>query len=550
MALVARLAVALFVVAAGLRGQDGPPPASVFGEAVEVRVVNLEVVVTDRYGVPVAGLAPEDFRLIVDGDQVTIGYFTEVRGGVAVAPAVDGPAVVDGVPELAPGEPVGTSYLVFVDDFFTIARDRNRVLGALRDQVSRLQPEDRMAIVASDGQQLTMLSTWTSSPRELERALREAAARPAHGLQRVTERRSAAFDREARGQIPGFTDRRFSTFETRLDPGERLYAEILEMQLRNLVSSVSAALRGFANPPGRKVLILLSGGWPYEVDDYVSNQFGRVVAEPGILSGERLYAPIVDTANQVGYTIFAVDVPGLGGEGFSDVSRQVIPENDDRFASFLRENNLQVTLDRIARATGGEALLNARRLEALPRAEGQTRSYYWIGFVPTWQGDDARHRVEVEVRQAGLQARTRSGYVDFSRRSEVSAAVESTLLFGSGPGERPLALTVGAPERSGGQRMRLPIVLELPTNELTWLPAGGEQVSELELRVAAIDDKGGRSEIPVVPVRIAVPGDREPAARARYETTLELRRTRNRIVVAVYDPVTGALWSATADVRP
>jgi hypothetical protein len=49
-------------------------------------VVNLEVVVTDRDGLPVTGLTAGDFRLLVDGGETPIRYFTEVRGGDAVAP--------------------------------------------------------------------------------------------------------------------------------------------------------------------------------------------------------------------------------------------------------------------------------------------------------------------------------------------------------------------------------------------------------------------------------------------------------------------------------
>ncbi|MFL6236820.1 MAG: hypothetical protein ACJ76N_27060, partial [Thermoanaerobaculia bacterium] len=42
-------------------------PQSVFGEQIEVRVVNVEAVVTDRQGNRVTGLKPGDFRLEVDG---------------------------------------------------------------------------------------------------------------------------------------------------------------------------------------------------------------------------------------------------------------------------------------------------------------------------------------------------------------------------------------------------------------------------------------------------------------------------------------------------
>jgi VWFA-related protein len=538
-ALLAGLASA----AAPLAAQPAePPPPAVFGETVEVRVVNLEVVVTDRDGLPVAGLAPEDFRLLVDGEETAIGYFTEVRGGTAVE-AAGGPSVA-GLPDLAPGEPVGTSYLVFVDDYFAIARDRDRVLDSIAAQLGRLGPEDRMAIVAWDGRDLAMLTSWSGSAPELERALKAARARPALGLRRVAERRSFLDDSRLRrrGSRIGAIDR--------LDVTEQHYAETLEQQIENVVSAAAAALRGFANPPGRKVLLLLSGGWPYDVVEYVARDVGRVVHEPRIERGDRLLAPLVDTANRLGYTIFGVDVPGLATDFDRGADQFETPTETAGFSSFLRENNSQYSLHYVSRQTGGRALVNAGRLEALERAAAATRTYYWIGFTPAWQGDDRRHRVEVEVRRDGLRVASRAGYLDSSRAREVSMAVESVLLFGSGPGVRPLALDVGRPQKSSLGRMRVPIRFELPVSEITFLPAAGARVADLELRVAAVDEHGGRSEVPVIPIRLTLPGEPEPGGTAGQETALELRRTGNRLAVAVYDPLSGTIWSATADVRP
>jgi len=540
-----------FVVAASCLIAAAPPVAAqppaapappVFGETVEVRVVNLEVVVTDRDGLPVAGLAPSDFRLRVDGEETPIGYFTEVRGGTAIEGASGEP--VAGLPDVAPGEPVGTSYLVFVDDYFALARDRDRVLDSIAAQLGRLGPEDRMAIVAWDGRELAMLTSWSSSTPELERALKAARARPALGLRRIAERRSYLDDVRLRRRSSrlGASDR--------LDVTELHYAETLELQIANTISAASAALRGFANPPGRKVLLLLSGGWPYDIVEYVARDAGRIVHEARIARGDLLLAPLVDTANRLGYTVFGVDVPGLATDFDRGADTLELAPESSSFASFLRENNAQYSLHYVSRETGGKALVNAGRLEALERAAAATRTYYWIGFTPAWQGDDRRHRVDIEVLREGLKVASRSGYVDTSRSREVSMAVESVLLFGSGPGVRPLALEVGEPQKSSIGRMRVPIRFELPVSEVTFLEAGGVRVADLELRVAAVDEYGGRSDVPVLPVRLTLPAEPAPAGVAAHETMLELRRTGNRLAVAVYDPLSGTIWSATADVRP
>lgn len=167
--------------------QDATSPdafGSLFGEVIDVRVVNLEVAVTDQ-GEPVTGLGPQDFLLTIDGKEVAIDYFTEVRGGVAQGDE----SGLSMVPALAPGKPVGTSYLLFIDEFFSVKPRRDLVLGGIIDQLAHLRPEDRMAVVAYDGRKFEVLSPWSSSASDTEQVLRRAMTRPSNGLrERAAER--------------------------------------------------------------------------------------------------------------------------------------------------------------------------------------------------------------------------------------------------------------------------------------------------------------------------------------------------------------------------
>src|SRR6185369_5769427 len=75
-------------------------------------------------------------------------------------------------------------------DYFSTAVRRDEVLRALQKDLARLGPRDSMAIAAFDGARLTPLSGWTSSAADLGRALDTALARPARGLDRVSELRN------------------------------------------------------------------------------------------------------------------------------------------------------------------------------------------------------------------------------------------------------------------------------------------------------------------------------------------------------------------------
>ena len=71
----------------GVRPAAGPGPGlPTFSESVEVRVLNLDVDVTDSKGNPVTDLKREDFTLKIGGKPVPIDYFSPVSDGTIHAP--------------------------------------------------------------------------------------------------------------------------------------------------------------------------------------------------------------------------------------------------------------------------------------------------------------------------------------------------------------------------------------------------------------------------------------------------------------------------------
>ena len=231
--------VSLWLGGTAIHSQEAALPG-VFGEVLEVRVINIEVVVTDRDGVRVPDLEVGDFQLLVDGEEVPIEYFTEILAGsaVPVSAAVEG---VQEMPAIEAGKPVGTSYLVFIDDYFSRATDRKVALKALATDLVHLGPEDQMAIVAYDGRGIEMLTTWSNEPPVLLRALDQANERDAFGLQRLAEERQYDIDSilTAAGTVVGDSLIFGNDAFRRLDPDERFYAERLAEQVERSVAAVT-----------------------------------------------------------------------------------------------------------------------------------------------------------------------------------------------------------------------------------------------------------------------------------------------------------------------
>jgi VWFA-related protein len=529
----------------------------VFSEVLDVRVVNLEVVVTDKAGIPLRGLGAEDFVLSIDGQEVPIEYFSEVRGGVvaALSPEQKEQGIAES-PALVPGEPMETSYLVFIDELFGIARDRDKVLQNLKEQLGRMGPNDRMAIVAYNGEELAMLTTWSQSVPALERVLDKALDRPVYGLRRVAEQRQYDYDRLLRASFDIRTNQldgeRF--IQTDLRPDERFFLEHLTEQVQSSVTAATMTLRSFAMPPGRKVLLLYSGGWPYFPVSFLGPLISPIVQASESFRGPALFRPLSDTANLLGYTIYPVDMPGfddLSTQGFERLSTtaEPLPLNAG-FNQFRREQEIHYSLTFLAEETGGRAFYNAQRLTAFEETVSDTRSFYWLGFSPQRDWDDQRHDVKVRLKEPTFRVRSRTSFLDSSKQHEVTMALESTLLFGSPPGDQALLVEIGEPQRSGRKRMEVPLTVLFPLSEVTFLPDGKDLVTQLELQVAIRDEEGRRAEMPTVPMIVRIQGDPKPGVFGRFDTTLKMRRQAHDAVVGVYDPASGRIFTANIEISP
>jgi VWFA-related protein len=435
----ATLALAVLGLPAGLiapAAASAPPetPAGpAFGERIDVRAVDVEAAVTDRSGHRVRGLTAADFRLLVDGKEVPIDSFTAVEDGRNPAPAASTTGVAGTEPATA-ASTVSRNFLVFLDNAFAIAAQRDRVLDTLAGQLSLLAPDDRMAVVAFDGEHLATLADWTANRATLAAALASAKGQPADGNRVVAARRSSAEDRKLQEEYDPILEAK--RIFGRLGP-LTLESPVLQnaAQVRALVrgmprvvAATDAALRTLVPPPGRRVLLLLSGGWPFS-------------------SYPALFWPLTATANQLGYTFYPVDVPGLDSEAPGADARQESPGPQAGFITSEWERDSQYTLELLARATGGKAIVHSARLTALARAADDTRSYYRLGFSPNWRADDRQHPIRVEVRRPGLAVRARESYTDLSPTAEGALEKQRREIAGSAP---------DAPDAAGGVNAPLP----------------------------------------------------------------------------------------------
>ena len=529
--LAAAALIALFALTVPSTAQDPArreQPRGTFGETVEVRVIDVEVVVTDREGRRVVGLGREDFRLFVDGRETPLAFFDEVREGsyvrdrpapgeAAAGPAGEAAAAAPALPAL-PAAPE-TRYLLFVDDYFTRPPQRNQVLRELRDDLAGLAAQDSLAIVAWDGRRLDVVSDWSGSQREIDDAL--AAAMERDGWRAFIEQQ------RARG-----------------NPAQ--LADLLADQLERTYGAVATALTAFSDVSGRRVALVLSGGWP---DRVTSDELDPIGRSRLFQTGGALQT-VADVANAAGWTLYTVDAPGSesGGGGVSAALRG--SSITQRFADEWGEENRHRTLVRLAAATGGEAQLDGGRLRAFQRAVEDTRSYYWLGFEYQRRGDGGRRDVRVAVERPGLEVRARGGFLDVSPIVEAELRAEQVLLLGAGDAPE-LPVDLGPPRRAGLGKVELPFTVHLPLSQLDVVrgPDGTPRLA-LELRLTVEDGKGGRSDLATIPLRLTLDTETMARGEALFEAAIELRKRKHVLVFTLTDRVSERTLVARLDFDP
>ena len=484
-------ALLMFQVAGG----QEPPAVPIIGETIDVRVVNVEVVATSE-GQLVKGLSASDFRLLVDGREVPIEFFTEVAEGTAAA------SPTSPVPE---AEAVARSFLIFIDESFSVAKARDVVLQNLERDLVLMGPKDRMAVLAFDGSRMQVLQAWTSDRSALAAALSGARGRETRGNQLLAQHRSLETDSnlaEWAGEDAGLEPHEIAALLATL--GARVSPEA-RTQLGKTAVAMAGTLRGFEAPEGRKVMLLLSGGWSLNV-------------------APQLYGPVVSAANQLGYTIYPVDVANPTGRTLK-------------------------ALDQLAAQTGGK-VANSVQQDVFRTVVADSGSYYWLGFTPSWKADDRQHSIRVEPRRPGVKVRARTGFPDLSRKAETLWKAESVLLFGGRESDRRLRVILGKQKPRGRQEMEVPVTVGVPVEALALTPSGRGYVAEAPLAVASLDDKGGRAEIPTSKLRVAVKEPPKAGGYARFETKLRLRRAPQRLVFTVRDEVNGTTLWQEVEVQP
>src|ERR1051325_5259355 len=145
-----RAAIPLAFLAVTLFAQERQPDPF-FSETIEVRIINVDAIVTDSSGRPVRGLTKDDFEVFENGTKQEISNFAEMSGATSTASGgratAEAPPRIESAPALPQQDVRSRKIVIFIDNASLRIFTRNKVFDAMKAFVRQsVRPGDEVMI--------------------------------------------------------------------------------------------------------------------------------------------------------------------------------------------------------------------------------------------------------------------------------------------------------------------------------------------------------------------------------------------------------------------
>jgi VWFA-related protein len=518
-----KLLVALFVSAIAFA--QAPP----FVESIDVSIVNLDVVVTDRRGNHVAGLTRDDFEVFENGKRQPLTHFVEYASGVG-----RGAAGIEGHAPEAMEPRQKRTLVLLVDQLSTRGSDRKRLFAELkRFAADSVHSGDAMAVVEWH-RGLQVIQDFTDDRAAIDRAIDriavpkvEAQFDEAEHIARMLEVKQKITARAG----GGFRERESAA----IDAAERQMAEMRgkTAALRMLVNSMAAR-------DGRKALVMLTQRYS-SVAGFEFLIAGAQGDMAGAFTTRKLREGVMRAANAAGVTMYPLFPEGL-------LKAELVNAEDDSSYTGRRRvarsrpvfTNEARPIVELAAATGGLAAWSTSDIaRMLPRIAADLDSYYSLAYRAP-ETSVPRREIAVRPKRRDLRVRTRNEYVVRTDDEKLRDTVVAALYEAPGHrGELRWAYKTGQP-RATKRGVVVPLTLQIPVAALTALPNGASSEGAFSVYVAWSGADGEVSEVTKSRQPFVIPDrdlERIRKGHFTYDLEVETPREKTKVAIAVVDEV-------------
>lgn len=410
----------LFPLALGAALAQNPQPDVVLRSTT--RLIQLNVIVRDRHGLPVRDLRKEDFQILDNGKPQPISVFSMDSSTVLPQSAPLPPDVFTNMLPQKGAVPSSVT-VILIDSVNTAMKDREWSKQQLIKYLQTMHPEDRVAIYAF-GPGLRVLHDFTTDSSGLLAQ-----------LEHYTGNAIPEGDMENTSFEDHLADVQFANWMNGAPGG--VSAQERDFYTADKVQGTLRAMEfiagHLASLPGRKNLIWLSGGFPMQIGMGPKAMFDPS-RDPQTFNTQMHRA--IRALNDANVAMYPVDARGLVTDPRFDASNRKIDLKPKLSMGPIVEH--QQTMSVLAEGTGGHAYFNTNDLtKAIHDAVEDSALTYTIGFYPGGEAFDGRfHKLDVKTPgHSGLSLHYRKGYFDVAeqprderaRHAELQNAVWSPL---------------------------------------------------------------------------------------------------------------------------
>ena len=574
------LAAGVLLLAALLSGatalaQDPAPAPSFFVDTLDVRVINVDVIVTDRSGNSITDLQQDDFELEVDGKRMPISNFYAESGGrvrETVRPIEGRPTDTSFKPiDEVEADPERRSHVVVMVDHSRIrASNRKRAFKALRQAVTQLDPQDLVAVVGVEDR-LVFYSEFLFD-RQAVLEILDDISKVSSKLDHTEAQRRRIFSELARGQSGGFLARSVDLDQNSLLTRIQAYAADEHARSLRSLKQLERVIATVAGAPGRRSVLYLTEGMPTRPGEglYVEwrNRFGG--GNPEAAAGMRRFdfnndyrravgnfdlsqtmEKVAAKANRMGVTLYAVDAEGNHG---GSVRSALTEQGATSETVSVVDANYREPLEFAAQATGGKLLRSSGTLaKELGKLIRDFDTFYSIGFrAPDDWGAGSNHNIKIKVPGKKLTVRHRTEVRIPDVDEKEAGATVAALMYQSPNNPLGIKATPGseAPREDGNAV--LPILLEIPVGSLVLVPQGETHNASVAIFVSVKDKDGNPGKVQKIPFHLNIPADKVEEAKgesAHYPLPVVLRSGDRQVAVSVRDDINGSLSTVRVDVE-
>ncbi len=403
---------------------------------VTSRLLQVSVVVQKK-GQPVSGLTKDDFALTDQGQPQTIAYFSEqtydpsAPAAPAAAPAGTEQKTIFSNRFDQQSKIPSSVTVILLDALNTPPQEMAMARPEIVKFLHQLQPQDRVALYGLSTK-LVVLHDFTNDSGSLLRTLNKS-------------RLPNASQEGAANIAP--TNTGDDTLDDFIDTANQRIADMQSMNRAETTTNVIAWIaNSLANIPGRKNLVWISSGFPFQVSGTPGPQLlarrirqinrGRTRAEP-----YRRFVKEIESAaeavNNADLAIYPVDVRGIipsAGTSASVATPDLPKPAGSRIRSAVGtptappEGNHD-SMNALADRTGGVAFYNTNNIHgSIRQAIDDSRHCYVLGYYPAdTQFDGKFHEIKVKVKGSGEEVRFRRGYFAVPDAAKDSLRVQQTV---------------------------------------------------------------------------------------------------------------------------